>query len=93
MTVYSGSRYANTPVLTLPNDDGSYSPALFRGAAGLPPSFLHYVLHQGDRFDILADHFYGDSTLWWLIADANPEMFFPGGLLPIGQTIRIPLSN
>jgi nucleoid-associated protein YgaU len=25
----------------------------------------------GDRLDLLAHNFYGDSTLWWVIAKAN----------------------
>ena len=25
----------------------------------------------GDRLDILAERYYGDSTLWWVIAKAN----------------------
>ena len=31
-----------------------------------------YVISQaGDRFDMLADQYYGDSTLWWVISIAN----------------------
>ena len=25
----------------------------------------------GDRFDIIANRYYGDSNLWWIIAKAN----------------------
>lgn len=92
MTIFANSRYANQPVVVLANADGSYSPTVFRGAVGLPPTFLHYELQMGDRFDILAFKFYQDSTLHWVIADANPEIFFPGGLLKPGTTIRIPVS-
>lgn len=90
MTVFSNSRYANQPIVMLPNADGSYSPAIFRGVSPLPTTFFHYVLQQGDRFDILAYNFYSDATLSWMIADANPEIIFPGGILTPGQTIRIP---
>ncbi len=32
----------------------------------------YYVITVGgDRYDILADQFYGDHTLWWIIASAN----------------------
>ena len=27
--------------------------------------------HFGDRLDVLAHKFYGDVTLWWIIAKAN----------------------
>ena len=31
-----------------------------------------YVMTQyGDRLDLLAHQFYGDSSLWWFIAKAN----------------------
>ena len=31
-----------------------------------------YVMTQpGDRLDLLADQFYGNSNLWWYIAKAN----------------------
>tara|TARA_R100001163_G_C5007426_1_gene154474 strand:- start:561 stop:854 length:294 start_codon:yes stop_codon:yes gene_type:complete len=26
---------------------------------------------QGDRLDLLAHRYYGDSTLWWIIAKSN----------------------
>lgn len=92
MTIYANSRYANQPVKILPNADGTYSPTVFRSAVGLPPTFLHVEFRMGDRFDSLAYHYYGDSTLYWLIADANPEIFFPGGLVAPRTIIRIPIS-
>jgi nucleoid-associated protein YgaU len=51
--------------------------------------FLHYETALFDRLDTLAYRFYGDSTLWWMIADANPEILFPEPLVP-GSVIRIP---
>ena len=27
----------------------------------------------GDRLDLMADQFYNDPRLWWLIAQANPD--------------------
>ena len=46
----------------------------------------------GDRLDLLAHRYYGDTSLWWVIAQANTELgigkgtfFVSGGLL-----IRIP---
>lgn len=31
----------------------------------------YIVSRDGDRLDLLANRFYGDSTLWWIIAQAN----------------------
>ena len=42
----------------------------------------------GDRFDLLAHKFYGDVTLWWVIAKANGlkgKMY-----VPQNTEIRIP---
>ena len=44
---------------------------------------------DGDRLDTLAYKYYGDTTLWWVIARANGE--FNGDLRPkIGRRITIP---
>jgi hypothetical protein len=45
----------------------------------------------GDRFDLLANNFYGDSTLWWIIASANS---IPGDSLypEPGTQLRIPVD-
>ena len=34
-------------------------------------SDLHVITQEGDRLDNLAYFFYGDSSLWWVIANAN----------------------
>ena len=52
---------------------------------------LYIETKYGDRLDLLADEFYGDSSLYWVIASANPEntrndSFF----LTPGIQIRIP---
>ena len=39
-------------------------------------TFLHTV-QGGDRLDLLAYKYYGDSTKWWQICDANPTAVFP----------------
>lgn len=32
---------------------------------------LYIISQQSDRLDILANKYYGDSSLWWIIAVAN----------------------
>tara|TARA_B100000424_G_scaffold248693_1_gene222019 strand:+ start:147 stop:467 length:321 start_codon:yes stop_codon:yes gene_type:complete len=45
----------------------------------------------GDRLDLLANQFYGDVTLYWVIAIANPNKVNMGSLfLTEGSQIRIP---
>ena len=44
---------------------------------------------DGDRLDLLAEQFYGKSTEWWRLLDANPEIVDPAILAP-GTRVRIP---
>lgn len=46
---------------------------------------------EGDRLDLLAQEFYGDISLWWIIAAGNPEVLSLNSLfIPVGTEIRIP---
>lgn len=52
-------------------------------------AFTSYQLVQGDTLDTLSQKYFNDPELWWVIADANPEvlLWYP---VPVGMTIRIP---
>lgn len=47
----------------------------------------------GDRYDILARIYYGDSSLWWVISTANYNNEQNSILPPVGTQIRIPSRN
>ena len=52
----------------------------------------YYVITTvNDRLDLIAQDFYQDSSLWWVIASANA---LPGDSIypPIGIQLRIPSS-
>lgn len=60
---------------------------------------IYVISSQGDRFDILAQQYYGDSSLWWVISIANTGNAGAGTLpvlpqntliIPTGTQIRIP---
>jgi len=52
---------------------------------------IYIVGMQGDRLDNLANKYYKDSMLWWIIARANN--LGKGDLsVPIGIQIRIPYN-
>lgn len=53
-------------------------------------SDLYVITGEGDRFDILAQQYYGDSTLWWVISIANIELKQNSMFIPVGTQIRIP---
>jgi hypothetical protein len=46
-----------------------------------PESNVLHTVKGGDRLDLLAYKYYGDTTKWWQISDANPERPFPLDLL------------
>lgn len=57
----------------------------------IPPSESDFYVRTtaGDRYDILASQFYGDASLWWIIAAANTAE--QASLVPTpGIQIRIP---
>jgi hypothetical protein len=52
---------------------------------------LYITTSFGDRLDTLANLYYGDSSLWWIISCGNPgvvrrDSFF----IPVGTQLRIP---
>tara|TARA_R110000744_G_scaffold363198_3_gene471426 strand:+ start:1057 stop:1362 length:306 start_codon:yes stop_codon:yes gene_type:complete len=48
----------------------------------------------GDRLDSLADQFYNDVRLWWIIATANPQIVRRDGYaLKPNLEIRIPSNT
>lgn len=59
----------------------------------LSPDDIYVYTTQGDRFDILAQQFYQDSSLWWVISIANANILNQSSLvIPEGVQIRIPAS-
>jgi hypothetical protein len=48
-----------------------------------------YRLLDTDQLDLLADRFYGDPQLWWVLAHANDMVLLPTDLAP-GVEIRVP---
>ena len=52
-----------------------------------------YVISQaGDWFDLLANQYYNDSTLWWVISIANENFQQNSMVVPEGQQVRIPVN-
>ena len=59
----------------------------------IPPNIndIYLLSEVGDRLDILANTYYQDTSLWWVIAKANPNKIRRDGLLlKPGIQIRIP---
>lgn len=48
-----------------------------------------YTVRSNDTMDSIAVATYGDPSLYWRIADMNPQIQYPDSL-QVGDTIRIP---
>lgn len=83
-------RYSTTRILK--NDKGNryYSTTRY---PEIPRSNsdIYVVTTIGDRFDILANQYYGNPSLWWVIASANPE-YVSSLYPPPGIQLRIPAN-
>jgi hypothetical protein len=55
------------------------------------PVKIHIVTQQGDRLDSLANQFYDDSSLWWIIATAN-NIHDSGFSVAPGTILRVPVD-
>lgn len=53
---------------------------------------IYVITVFGDRLDLLAKQYYGDSSLWWIISIANDSLKQNSIFIPIGTQIRIPLN-
>ena len=88
------NRYRN--IKTLKNTQGI---EYYRGTKypeiPLSENDIYVITVTGDRLDILANRYYGDSTLYWIISAANPSQSFSSMYLIEGSQLRIPnnLSN
>ena len=55
------------------------------------PDDSYITTTVGDRLDLLADQFYNDSSLWWVINNANPDTTRGDSfVVKKGVTLRIP---
>ena len=84
-------RYQNIPITKLQATGSQYY--LNNIYPEIPPSNEdNYVITVlGDRLDLLAFDFYGDTSFWWVIASANA---LPGDSLYLepGMQLRIPID-
>lgn len=57
------------------------------------PNDIYVVTEWGDRLDLLANQFYGDVTLYWIISAGNPNVInFSSLFIKRGTQLRIPVE-
>jgi hypothetical protein len=54
------------------------------------PDDIYVICSHGERLDLLSYKYYQDSTLWWIIAAANPELRKDSLYLDAGVQVRVP---
>lgn len=84
-------RYTSTP-LTVTSDGRPYLTNVVYPV--IPESFddIYLITSEGDRYDLLAQTFYRDEDLWWIIALANNTTSDDLAIQP-GVQIRIPANK
>lgn len=88
--IFEGSRYEKEPILRAPTHKGVFVPTIYPR----PPQDQAFIASTyrtvvGDRFDVMAAQAYGDPEMWWVLARANPDVFYPENIAP-GTLVRIP---
>ena len=93
------NRYKNIPVIKIDNKP-NYQTTRYPEVP-LNDNDTYVYSTQGDRFDVLANQYYGDKSLWWIISIANTATagtLLPSDLpqdsliIPEGLQIRIPAN-
>ena len=88
--IFEGSRYDRESVVRAPTAEGVSYPAIYPRFVPNPRfAATSYRTVVGDRFDVLASQAYGNAELWWVLARANPDVFYPEDIAP-GTLIRVP---
>ena len=86
------SRYGNTNLLPGARGLETSAPGyrIWRACIAGALEFDEHTLRSGERLDHLAGQYYGDGTLWWIIAGASGIGW--GMQVPPGTFIRIPTN-
>ena len=93
------NRYKNIPIVKTDNKL-NYQTTRYPEVL-LSDNDVYVYSTQGDRFDTLANQYYGDQSLWWIISIANTAVAgtsLPSDLpqdsliIPEGIQIRIPAN-
>jgi hypothetical protein len=84
------NRYAQIPTTTTQEDPNPRYSTVKYPQIPLDSTDIYVYINQGDRYDTLAQSFYNDSTLWWVINRANPAQDSNSLFPSVGAQIRIP---
>jgi len=83
------NRYKNIPILKNSRGREYYKGTKYPDIP-LSENDIYVITVFGDRLDVLAQQYYGDSSLYWIISSANPSLSFNSLYIPLGTQLRIP---
>lgn len=83
------SRYSDSDLVTVDSKTGDRMVIVPGDPSSYTFNYINYMVKGLDRVDLISQAFYGDSKVWWRIADANPEIM-DWTVLTAGTIIRIP---
>ena len=85
------NRYSNIPTILKTGKGRVYDSVLLPNIDATDSDIV-VITVQGDRLDLLANEYYGDSTMWWVIALKNNltdiDLTMQGGI-----KLRIPSTQ
>jgi len=85
------NRYKDIKVIKNPDNKRYYAESKYPEIP-LSETDIWVVTTSGDRFDTLAQQYYGDKSLWWIISSANKSLLQNSLFPPLGSQLRIPLD-
>lgn len=92
MSILRGSRYAGIPITGLRTTDGKERKYIndrrIYSIDDVGEDAIEHTIVGGQQLDTLADLYYKDDKLYWLIADVN-NILFPLDITP-GQIVIVP---
>lgn len=89
--ILANSRYVDSTVATVDKNGSDVAVIVPSTQKAYSFAYSHHQVVTGERIETIAYQYYTDATLWWRIADANPELMWFDDIAP-GTVIRVPAA-
>ena len=88
------NRYREIPILKNKevNNGSRYYATTRYPEIPLSPNDIYVITAEGDSLDVLAQQFYKDKSLWWILSIANTDLSQNSLFVPVGSQLRIPTN-
>ena len=85
-------RYQKTPILKIKNINNGkrYYMGTKYPEIPLEENDIYIITTEGDSLDVLAQQFYNDTNLWWVLSIANVDLSQNSLFVPVGSQLRVP---